>query len=121
MYGDGMGIVSLDPPCTRKARYGEFGEKLPCTPCHEVPHNPPMCKWMREECNADSGTPHFKLGVLKLAKRANAHRADKRIAISTLRRVSSGRFVQPSENDEQRQKLHGCPAGIALRPCCVGC
>ena len=25
MYVDGMGILSLDPPCTRLAHYGEFG------------------------------------------------------------------------------------------------
>ena len=73
MYVDGMGIVSLDPPCPRKACYGESSEKLPCTPCHEVPRNPTMCKWMHKERNANSGTPHFKLGFVKLAKRACAH------------------------------------------------
>ena len=45
-------------------------------------------KWMREERNADSSTPHFKLGFLKLAKRAYAHGADKQIAIKALHRVS---------------------------------
>ena len=83
-----MGIVSLDPPCTGKARVGDSGEKLPCNPCYEVPRNKTLCKWMREERNADSSTEHFKLGFLNLAKRANAHRADKNTAITALRRVS---------------------------------
>ena len=48
-----------------------------------------MCKWMREERNADSGTPHFKLGFLKLAKRADAHCANKHSAVRVLRHVSN--------------------------------
>ena len=40
-----------------------------------------MCVWMREERNADSSTPHFKLGFLNLTKRANGYRADKRNAV----------------------------------------
>ena len=40
-----------------------------------------MCKWMREGRNADSSTPHIKLGFPNLAKRANAHHADKHTAI----------------------------------------
>ena len=55
-YVDGMGIVSLDPPCTGKACFGDFGEKLPYNPCYEVPRNKAPCKWMREERNTDSGT-----------------------------------------------------------------
>ena len=55
-YVDGMGIVSLDPPCTGKARFGDSGEKLPCNPCYEVPRNKALYKWMREERNTDSGT-----------------------------------------------------------------
>ena len=55
-YVDGMGIVSLDPPLAGKARFGDSGEKFPCNPCYEVPRNKALCKWMREEGNADSGT-----------------------------------------------------------------
>ena len=55
-YVDGMGIVSLDPPCTGKARFGDSGEKLPCNPCYEVPRNKALCKWMREGRSADFGT-----------------------------------------------------------------
>ena len=47
-----------------------------------------MCVWMREERNADSSTPHFKLGFLNLTKRANGYRADKRNAVQVLQRVS---------------------------------
>ena len=86
-YVDGMGIVSLDPPCTGRAHFGKLGEKLPCNVCYEVPHNKTFCKWMHEKSNADSGTDHFKLGFLNLAKRANAHCADKNTAIKALRHV----------------------------------
>ena len=75
--------------CTGVARVGESGQKLLCTPCYEVPRHPTMCKWMREQRNADSGTPHFKLGFLKLAKHADAHRADKHSAVRVLRHVSN--------------------------------
>ena len=43
---------------------------------------------MREERNADSSMPHFKLGFLNLTKRANGYRADKRNAVQVLQRVS---------------------------------
>ena len=87
-YVHGMGIVSLDPTCIGKARFGESGEKLSCNPCYEVPRNKTLCNWMRQERNAKSSTEHFKLRFLKLAKRANAHRADKNTTITALRRVS---------------------------------
>ena len=61
-YVDGMGVQSVDPPCTGAARIGDSGEQLPCVPCAAVPSHPTMCVWMREERNADSSTPHFKLG-----------------------------------------------------------
>ena len=66
IYVDGMGTKSLDPPCTRVGEVGESGEQLPCAPCAALPRHPTMCTWMREERNADSSTPHFKLGFLKL-------------------------------------------------------
>ena len=84
-YVDGMRIVSLDPPCTRKAHFGASSEKLPCNPCHEVPHNKTPCKWMRKDYNTDSNTEHFKLGFLNLAKRTNAHRANKNNACAAAR------------------------------------
>ena len=88
-YVDGMGTVSMDPPCTGVAQVGDSGEKFPCAPCYEVPRHPTMCKWMREERHADLGTPLFKLGFLKLAKRADAHRADKHSAVRVLHHVSN--------------------------------
>ena len=87
-YVDGMGVQSVDPPCTGAARIGDSGEQLPCVPCAAVPSHPTMCVWMREERNADSSTPHFKLGFLNLTKRANGYRADKRNAVQVLQRVS---------------------------------
>ena len=32
-YVGGMGVQSVDPPCTRVARIGDSGEQLPCVPC----------------------------------------------------------------------------------------
>ena len=87
-YVDGMGVQSVDPPCTGAARIGDSGEQLPCVPCAAVPSHPTMCVWMRKERNADSSTPHFKLGFLNLTKRANGYRADKRNAVQVLQRVS---------------------------------
>ena len=83
-----MGIVSLEPLCTRKACCGDSSKKLPCNPCYAVPCNKTLCKWMREERNADSSMEHFQLGFLNSAKRANVHRADKNTAIKALCRVS---------------------------------
>ena len=105
-YVDGMGIVSLDPPYTGKVRFGDSGEKLPCNPCYEVPRNKTPCKWMREERNADSSTEHFKLGFLNLAKRANAHRADKNTAIKAL--------VNPKEC--KREKARAVGKEVVLGP-----
>ena len=76
-YVDGMGVQSVDPPYTGAAHIGDSGEQMPCVPCVAVPSHPTMCVWMREERNADSSTPHFKLGFLNLTKCANGYRADK--------------------------------------------
>ena len=47
-----------------------------------------MCAWMREERNADSSTPHIKLGFLNLTKCANGYRVDKRNVVQVLQWVS---------------------------------
>ena len=69
-YVDGVGCFSRDPPCTREARVDESGNPIPCIPCEALPRDNTLCKWMREERTADSGTVHWKLGFLKLAERA---------------------------------------------------
>ena len=73
----GWGFNQWTPPCTGAARIGDSGEQLPCVPCAAVPSHPTMCVWMREERNADSSTPHFKLRFMNLTKCANGYRADK--------------------------------------------
>ena len=87
-YVDGVGCFSCDPPYTREAWVDESGNLLPCIPCEALPRDSTLCKWMREEHTADSGTVHWKLGFLKLAERAAGHRAEKRAAFQELRRVS---------------------------------
>ena len=113
-YVDGMGIVSLDPPCTRKARFSDSGEKLPCNPCYEVPRNKTLCKWMREEPNAYSSTEHFKPGFLNWAKRANAHCADKPAATGVVVAATAATAAATRNQPKRRQQLRGARSGRQL-------
>ena len=56
-YMDGMGVQSVDPPCTGAALIGDSGEQLPCVPCAAPPSHPTMCVWMRNVRSSQKQQP----------------------------------------------------------------
>ena len=99
----GWGSVSGPPPIPERPALFTSVNNCPVFPCAAVPSHPTMCVSMREERNADSSTPHFKLGFLNLTKRA----AKDRGKTTTVGGTDGGQVVDQREG----QRAGGLVAG----------
>ena len=74
---DGLGLESVDPPCTGEGSIDSTGCIVPCSPCAGVRGSVVLHRWMVEAREPDKGVQHWKLGFEALCIRADGHCLEK--------------------------------------------
>ena len=107
---DGLGLESVDPPCTGKGSYDSTGCIVPCSPCAGVRGSVVLHRWMVEARERDNDVQHWKLGFEALCIRADGHHREKRTVSQKLARCIHRR----------QHLMNKCAESKALIPCGCG-